>query len=300
MTPAPQLEGISIPVTTPFRPDGELDLDALRTNLRKYFTTHLRGFLILGSTGEPVHVTPEERLRVIETARAEIPDSRVLIAGCGSHTTRETISWVRDAASAGAGVALVVTPFYYKGAMKPDALEQHYFEIADASPIPVMLYSVPQFTGVTIEPALVARLAQHERIAGIKDSAGNLAAISETIRLCPPAFQVLTGSPAILSGALAMGASGAILAVACAIPSLCIELFAAVREQDADRARELQLRILDFLSVVGPHGIGGIKAAMDAEGYTGGWPRKPLLPPDDKARKQIEDAVARAVPEVIH
>lgn len=300
MAQAPRLSGISIPVTTPFSADGELDLDALRSNLRKYVTTQLRGFLMLGSTGEPVHVTAEERLRVIETARTEIPDSRVLFAGCGSHTTRETIAWVSDAASAGADVALVVTPFYYKGAMRSEALERHYFEIADAAPIPIMLYSVPQFTGVAIDPPLIAKLAQHERIVGIKDSAGNYQAIADTIRLCPPEFQVLTGSSAILAGALAIGAVGAILAVACAIPTLCIDLLMAIREGELDYARELQMRVLDFLSVVAPHGIGGIKAAMDAAGYIGGWPRRPLPAPSEKAKKLIEEALARAVPEVVH
>lgn len=300
MAQRPALNGISIPVTTPFHSNGDLDLDALRSNLKLYLSTGLRGFLILGSTGEPFHVTTEERLRVIAAARKEIPDSRVLFAGCGSQTTRETITWVREAASAGADIALIVTPYYYKAAMRSEILEKHYLDVADSSPIPIMLYSVPQFTGVTIEPQLISRLAQHERIIGIKDSAGNFAALAETIRLAPEDFQVLTGSPAILAPALAIGAVGAILAIACAVPALCLELYSAHREGQFDHVSEAQMRILEFLSAVAPNGIGGIKAAMEAAGYYGGPPRKPLLPPDERARALIEEAFARAVPEVVH
>lgn len=282
------LRGIFPPLTTPFAPDGSLDLKAATVNVRKYNDTKLAGYVVLGSTGESVYLREQEKLKVLQVVRAAADRSKALIAGTGCEATAETIEFTRRAADVGYQAALVRTPAYFKSQITESALERHFRAVADSSPIPVLVYSVPQFTGVAVEASLVARLAAHPNIAGIKESSGNVERVAQMLRLAPPEFQVVVGSATTLYPSLSLGAVGGILAVACALPELCVELYQAFCQGDHARARSLQQRLLEpTVAVTSRYGIAGLKFAMELRGYAGGLPRAPLLPLDEAARAEL-------------
>ena len=290
-----QIRGIIPPVITPFTADGHISFTALATNLQKWNQTDLSGYLILGSNSEFVYLTEEEKIRVLEGAREHIPADKVMIAGTGCEATGATIALTRRAATIGADFVMVVTPAYYKPQMRDQILIEHYRRVADASPLPVFLYNVPQFTGVVLAPHAVARLAEHENIVGMKDSAGNLAIFAEYLRQSPPGFLLFVGSAPVFLPALSLGARGGILALANCAPEACLTLYSLFQEGKLEEAREQQLELLPAIEeVTSRFGIGGLKAAMDMLGYEGGYPRAPLLPPTDEERTRIRRALEQA------
>lgn len=273
------LNGIFPPVTTPFNERGDVDYAALSSNIARYNDQGLAGYVALGSNGEVVHLSPEERSRVIETIKRGAKSEHTIIAGVNELSTRSAIEAARIAADSGADAALVVTPYYYKSSMTQEAFHRHFTDVADHSPLPVLIYNVPANTGVVIESLTIAKLAAHQNIIGVKDSAGNMGAISETIRRSPADFDVMAGNGGILFPALMMGATGAVLAIACAAPRACVDLYQAVKSGDIPRARELQNRIAPLSHIVTAGlGVPGLKAAMDMLGFVGGPPRTPLVP----------------------
>jgi 4-hydroxy-2-oxoglutarate aldolase len=207
-------------------------------------------------------------------------------------SSRSAAEAARAAADSGADVVLVVTPYYYKGSMTQDAFARHFNDVADQSPLPVLIYNVPANTGVVIESATIAKLAAHENIIGVKDSAGNMGAISETIRRTPASFQVMVGNGGILFPSLMMGATGAVLAIACAAPRACVDLYEAVKAGDHQRGRELQNRIAPLSHIVTAGlGVPGLKAAMEMLGLAGGPPRAPLVPVSSSERERIKAVI---------
>lgn len=285
-----KLRGILLPTTTPFTETEELDLDALAGNIRKWRRAGISGFVLLGSTGERVHLEENEYLRTLEVARAEIPSDGAFIAGVGQHSTRGTIAEIKKAVQCGADSVLVLTPHYYRAAITQDALVSHYTAVADASPVPVLLYSMPALTGIKIDPETIARLSEHQNIIGVKDSSNDVAGFAETVKLCPPEFAVLTGNGTVLLDALQAGATGAILAVGCVVPEVCLEIFNAFHRDDQQRASSLQAKLTPLAAAVTTrYGIGGLKAALDLAGYQGGSVRAPLRPPDNDARAEIAE-----------
>jgi 4-hydroxy-2-oxoglutarate aldolase len=286
--PAEGLRGILLPFTTPFDEEGEVNVRAVGANIEKWNETGVSGYVALGSTGERVHLTERECLQVIEAARAHVPASLALIVGAGQQSTRLTIDEVKRWARVGADGVLLITPGYYRAEMTQRALADYYRAVADASVVPILLYNIPQLTGVTLAPQTVAELAEHENIRGIKDSSGDIVALGEILRLAPEDFSVLTGHGAALLAALGVGARGAILAVGCFAARACVEVYRAFEAGDYERARRLQ-RALALLvrGVMGRSGIGGIKAAMSELGLEGGRVRAPLSMPADSARLEI-------------
>ena len=214
-----------LPITTPFTADGELDLAALQRNIAKWNETGIGGYVMLGSTGERVHLSEREYEQVIATARTAIPDELLLIAGAGQHSIRLTTSEIaRVSSSGGVDGVLVLTPHFYRPAITQQLLEDYYHSVADASPVPVILYSMPPITGIKIDPATVARLSSHENIIGIKDSSTDMAGLKQTVDQVADEFAVLTGNGTILDQALRAGACGAILAVGCVAPHLALAI----------------------------------------------------------------------------
>ena len=276
------LNGVMPPLTTPFDVAGKTDLARLAENIARYNETGLVGYVALGSNGEAVHLSRAERIQVIATIKGAATSRHTIVAGINEFATSAAIEAAQAAADAGADAALVVTPYFYKGAMTGEVLTRFFHTVADASPIPVLIYNVPQNTGVVIDPATIAALAAHQNIVGVKDSSGNMAAMIETLRLVPGEFTVLVGNGGILYPALAMGAKGAVLAVACAAPRPCVELFEAVKKGDHDKARDRQARIAPVSHLVTAGlGIKALKAVLDQVGFFGGPPRPPLLPAND-------------------
>jgi 4-hydroxy-2-oxoglutarate aldolase len=253
------------------------------------------GYVALGSTGERVHLSEREYLDVIETARLSVPEQFAFIVGAGQQSTRASIDEVRRAATAGADAVLVITPHFYRKAMTKAVLFDYYRAVADAAPVPVLLYSMPELTGVAIEPELVARLSEHENIIGLKDSSGDMINLAETLRQVPREFKVLTGSGPILYAALSAGAQGAILAVGCVAPQLAVAIYEAWAAGAHETAREMQRRLAPLaLAVTRHHGIGGLKAALEMLGYNIGPVRAPLKDAGEDARVEIARLIREA------
>jgi len=294
------VSGVLAALTTPYSHDGSVSLPDLKHNVHRYNQTDLAGYVALGSTGESVLLTRAEMDGILITVKEAAAKDKKLLAGAGAESTAETIERVKRAAELGYDAALVKTPFYYKPAYKPEVLIAHYRRVADESPIPVMLYSIPQFTGVTLGAAEVAALAEHPNIIGIKDSSGNVQAVGEIMAATPPAFQVVVGSAATMYPSLAIGARGAILALACALPEKCVALFELFRQGHHEKARELQF-ILTRTSklIVSELGIAGVKQAMDQRGYCGGLPRLPLLPLHPEQKKRLNDLLVTLEPAAV-
>ena len=289
------LRGILLPITTPFTRDEEIDVRGLQANIRKWNESGIGGYVVLGSTGERVNLDESECRQVIETARAETPTQLSFIVGAGQESRRGTIADIKRAADAGADAVLVITPHFYRTAITQEALIDHYRAAADASPVPVVLYSMPALTGIQIEPETAAQLSEHQNIFGIKDSSPDVPKLTETINVTDDGFAVLTGNGTVLFEALSAGARGGILAVGCVATAICIEIFRAVDAGEVDRAKTLQARLTPLAAAVTTRfGIGGLKAALELKGFVGGQVRSPLLSAEDEAREEIRRCLEEA------
>ncbi len=279
--------GIFPPLVTPFRQQGSVDLDAFRNNFGRYEECGLSGYVVLGSNGEAVALTESEKLELVAAARAAT--RRPLIVGSGLHSTRATIELTRKLADAGADAALVLTPHYYRARMTVDALKAHFEAVADASPIPVLLYSVPVFTGLTFPAELAPAVSAHAGIVGMKESSGDLELLAELVAAAPDGFSVITGSAPALYPSLVRGATGAIVALACCAPRPVVALYDSFVAGDHSTAAALQQQLTPLArAVTSGHGVAGLKAAMDLVGMRGGEVRSPLLPVDAEGRAEIE------------
>lgn len=291
---AQRLSGIFVALATPFK-NGRVSLPDLKSNIEKYNRYDLAGYVVLGSTGEGIMMSEKEGLNAIEAVAATAANGRIVIAGTGAASTHETVSFANKAAAAGAQYGLVVTPFYYKAQMTAQVLETYFHSVADQTKIPVILYTVPKFTGLDLPLQTVFALADHPNIAGLKDSSGNLSYVSEVLKGCPSAFSLLQGHGSLLFSALVLGAKGGILALSNMAPSETAEIFRLAQAGRMEEAKSIQMRVLPMNQrIVGAYGIPGIKCAMDLLGYAGGDPCPPLQPvsPDVKAsiRKLLVEA----------
>ena len=276
--PAIALSGVFPPITTPFDAGGNVAYDALVTNLERWNTFDLAGYVVLGSNGEAPFLTADEKAHILGVCREAIPCGKLLIAGTGSESTRATIAMTQLAAQAGADAALVVTPHYYGPRMTPDALVHHYHQVADASPIPIILYNVPKATHLDMEATTIARGAQHPNVLGVKESSGNVVKLADIVRLCGPDFQVLAGTAGFFFPSLAVGAVGGVLALANIAPQQCIDLHRLHQAGRWAEAADLQRRMIPVnAAVTARYDIAGLKAALDMLGYYGGPVRSPLL-----------------------
>lgn len=285
---AQKLRGILLPITTPFTPAEEIDIQGLKANIRTWNSSAIAGYVVLGSTGERVNLDGREYQEVIETARAEIPGDLAFVVGAGQQSRRGTINEIRCAAAAGADGVLVITPHYYRAAITQPALVDHYRAVADESPVPVLIYSMPDLTGIKVDPQTAAQLSTHPNIIGIKDSSADVPGLRETIRLSTKDFTVLTGNGTVLYEALDAGARGGILAVACVATFCCTEIFRLMNGGRNDEALALQSKLTPLaLAVTKRYGIGGLKAALDMLSLAGGSVRLPLESPNAAARDEI-------------
>ena len=288
------LNGIFPPVTTPFL-DDKVAYDKLASNVEKYGRTGLKGIVVLGSNGEYVSLSEEEKRKVVETVVQATPDHMSVIAGTGCESTRETIRLTADCAALGAHAALVVTPHYFGGKMSDAALIKHFTTVADSSPIPILLYNVPQFTHVNLTVNVVAQLSGHPNIIGVKDSTGNVIQLGEFIHQVDPDFSILVGTASALYGALTLGCVGGVLALANITPETCVKIHGLVQEGDFKAAQQIQLKMIPVnKAVTAIYGIAGLKTALDMLGYFGGEPRAPLLPSSDEAKTAIENILKQA------
>ena len=289
------LAGVLAPVVTTFDGSGAVALDPFVANAHHHLASGLAGIVVAGSTGEAALLDEDERAALVEALRPAIPEDRWLIAGIGAESTRLTTRRARVAAERGADAVLVVAPHYYgAAAMTPAALRAHYRHVADESPIPVILYNIPKYMHFALPPELVAELATHENVIGMKDSSGDLTLFEQYLASRSPSFAVLTGNGGQLQPAMERGAMGGILAVALFatdtstggnLAALPYQMIRAGRPDAASRAGA-RLSVL-AKEIVAGLGVPGVKHAVDVAGLTGGAPRLPLLPLDDAARARV-------------
>jgi len=340
------LSGIFPALTTPFYPDGRVYLRKLEHNVDRYSKTPIAGMVVLGSTGEPVMLSDDERKDVLRVAAEFAAPEKVLIAGVGAESVTETVKMCEYAASIGFDAALVRTPFFYKPSLKPEVMLTFFRTVADRSPLPVILYNVPVFTAYDLPVDIVVQLAEHSNIIGMKESGGDLAKLGQMIertrqfkrnysvtevfsavttrmqreeakeaeplvsiasstavatevkpkrklRSKEVGFQMLSGTAHQVLSAMQAGASGAVLALADALPTACFEVLAAFKDNDIPLAEEKQQRLLEpSRRVHAELGLAGLKYAMDWNGYYGGTPRLPLLPLTADQRTTVETVLA--------
>ena len=286
------LEGVFPPIPTPFDNDA-IDQRGLAGNVARWMQTRLAGLVVLGSNGEAPLLDDAESDAVIETVRAHVPRDRTLIGGVGRESTAATIAAAKRAARIGIDVALVRTPSFYKNVMSSDAFVRYYTAVADACPVPVLLYNVSIFTGVNLLPDAVERLATHPNIIGLKESNADLMQLAETIARTPEAFIVLGGSAPTFYHALCAGADGGVLAISSVVPDICVDLFDFVRRHRHAEALALQRRITPLGRLLGAmHGVAGLKYALDQIGFVGGPTRAPLGTVQPEAQEQIREQLA--------
>ncbi len=288
-----KLQGIFPALTTCFDLDGAVYPEKITYNVSKLNRIALSGYNVCGSTGETPLMNLDERLQVLECVREAAASDKILIAGLASESVRESIRMANRAAEIGYHAALALTPSYYKSQMhRPDTQLLFFRTLADQSKLPVLIYNMPAVTGYDLPVDTIAQLSEHPNIAGMKDSSGNLEKMSETIKAVKPGFQVLSGSGINFGGALELGATGAILAIANAVPYVCQTVWEAFRMRQHEAAQDWQNRLLPASKLIpARHGIAGLKFAMDLTGYYGGPPRLPLIPASLAAQAEIKEAL---------
>lgn len=293
---AVDLQGIYPPLPTFFKENEDLDLETLAEHITRLRAAGITGFVALGSNGEAVHLTTDERRAVIAAVRAAAGMENQVLAGAGALSTRETIAYCELAAEAGVDVALVLPPAHYRSRMTPQALRAHYRAVADASPLPVAIYNMPGNTaGLDLDAETVITLSAHPNIVGLKDSSGNLAKLAEVVAGAREGFAVLAGSAGFLLPAMIVGARGAVAALANIAPRECLELVRLVREGKLDEARTLQARLVPVnTAVTSGFGVAGLKAALHFVAHYGGGPRRPLAPLDESERGRLRALLAEA------
>lgn len=286
------LGGVFAPVTTPFEPaTGELALPHAVQNVQRLLANGLDGIVVGGTTGEASLLEPEEQRRLVAGLRAVVPPERWLVAGTGAESTRATIALTRAAAAEGADAVLVRPPSYYSTGHSADSLGTHYRAVADASPVPVLVYNIPKHTRIPVPPDLLGRLATHGNIVGAKDSSGDLVNL-RAYRAAVPMWALFVGSGSLLAPALEAGCVGGIVGVACFAAAVSAELYAAFRAGNLGRAEMLQTRLGLLDTEIVARGPAAIKAAMDAVGLYGGPVRDPLAPLGVPERERIGQLLA--------
>jgi 4-hydroxy-2-oxoglutarate aldolase len=282
------LEGIIPPIVTPFEADGRLDLAGYEANVESYAACDFSGILVLGSNGEAACLSEDEKVAIIKAAVAK-SSGRAIYAGTGTDSTRTTVELTKKAADAGAVAALVLNPFFFKSHLNGEALRRHYEAVADVSRIPVLIYSMPGGTGLPVPPNVVHQLAKHPNIRGMKDSSGDIANMQKILAGVPKDFPLAAGSAPVLYSALALGASGGVLAVAGCAPESAVAVYRAFKAGDHDRARKLQLALTPLaIAVTGTYGVAGLKAAVTLSGRRGGVPRSPLAAATEAEAAEIK------------
>ena len=284
------LNGIFVPHVTPFTREGDLDLKAFRVCVRFWLESGVSGLVPCGSNGEAPYLSRQERIKVIGTVMDEVNGKIPVVAGTGSMSTRETITLTKDAKDLGVDAALIVTPFYFKPTNRE--MHEHYRTISETVDLPIVVYNVPKFTGFSLETAFIHQLAsENEKIIGLKDSSGNIGAITEIIRLVGDKISVLAGTADVALPTFLLGGKGAVIAVANVFPKLCSQLYETFRNGKYEEAKILQKRIsfANEVLVKRYNQLSAIKEALRLQGLPGGYPRKPALPLDSEEKKAVQN-----------
>ena len=287
------LAGLYPPIVTAFNEDESVAYDKLELNLQKWAAQPLDGVIMPGSNSEAAFMTTEERLEIMKVCADVLkPAGKRLVAGTGMETTAQTILMTQKAADLGAEAVLVIPPCFFKAGMKHDVLLAHYRAVADESPLPILVYNVPAFTGVDFAPKTLIALAAHPRIVGMKDSSATVTKIANVLAAVPD-FQVFAGTGSALLPFLSIGAAGGVMALANFAAKPLRKLYEAFQAGRNEEAKQIQLSLAHInTAVTGTYGVPGLKYAMDQSGFYGGPTRRPLLPLGAEGRKVIDRLLA--------
>lgn len=290
-----QIKGVIPPMITPFKGNGDLDLDAHVHNIERWNQTDMAGYLVLGSNSEAAFLNEEEKLELVRLTVEHAKKDRVILAGTGMESTRETIRLTNKAAALGAHAALVLTPFYYGGKMGDEALIDYFTQVADNSDIPILIYNVTKFTHINISPSAVEVLSRHTNIIGMKDSSGNIPQLVKFKGVITDDFNLLVGTASAWYPALTLGVKGGIMALANCSPNECVKVQSAFEAGDEKTAREIYLRMFPVnAAVTATYGVAGLKYVCDVLGYKGGHVRSPLLPLKENEKAELQKIIKTA------
>lgn len=288
-----ELSGVLAPMVTPFRDDRVL-FDGLIDNVEKMNGTSLAGYFVLGTNGEYKSLSVAERFEVLRTVVKSRAKDKVVMAGMGFESTKETIDMTLRAAEEGADMVSLLMPHFFAKKMTPEVLAGYITAVADASPLPVLLYNNPSVAaGVTIKADLIDLVKDHPNVIGIKDSS------SETYRQNLEAAKgkmcVLAGSAGYFLDLLRLGGTGGVLSLANVFPDACAKLYTLFREGKTQESEELNVSLIGLnKEVSGSFGVAGVKAAMDLCGFCGGVPRRPLLPLTSEQLETLKDSLGKS------
>ncbi|HBR29254.1 MAG TPA: dihydrodipicolinate synthase family protein [Firmicutes bacterium] len=278
MTVKEQLAGVFTPMVTPFKND-EILYEGIVNNVKKMNQTGLRGYFVLGTNGEFKSLSVEERLKVLKTVIDSAAPDKIIMAGTAAESTKETIDITKEAAKIGAKMVSLLVPSFFRKYMDDDALTDYVIKVADASPVPVLLYNNPAVAAdILISAEVVKRVAEHPNVVGMKDSSkGNYQNYLEAAE--DQEFHLLAGSAGFFLDLLEAGGIGGVLSLANVFPDACVQLYQAFVAGDLEKAKQLNTRLVDLnKKVSGYGGVAAVKSAMDLAGYSGGDPRHPLRP----------------------
>lgn len=291
-----QLKGVIPPMITPFMENEDPDYEIHVKNMEMWNKDELCGYLVLGSNSETVYLTEEEKLELIRLTVENAGKGRMVLAGTGMESTRETIRFTNKAAQLGIDAALVLTPFYYGGKMSNEALIQYFTHVADNSSVPILIYNVPKFTHINISADAVKELSRHPNIIGMKDSVGDVGQLVRFKSVIPEDFNLIVGTASAWYPALTLGIKTGIMALANCMPRECILVQKAFEEGNDDKARDLYLKLFPVnTAVTATYGIAGLKYACDLLGYNGGYVRSPLMMLKEEEKRKIEQIISSAV-----
>ncbi|MDP8242528.1 MAG: dihydrodipicolinate synthase family protein [Candidatus Hinthialibacter antarcticus] len=287
---AEMLQGVFLPITTPFKDDMSVNFGALKVNVHLYAKSGVQGFLALGSNGENRCLTEDEKRRVLETILEYKHPDQTVMTGCIYDSTPQTIEFMEFARSAGSHFATLLTPSYFRKQMTHDVLVNYFTECAGAVEIPVLLYNAPGFTGVTLEFDTVSELSKHPNIVGMKDSASS--GIEKFCELNGPDFCVMPGSANFFYDAILLGSPGGVISLANVLPEAGLKLYEFAKQGDSPEGRAFHERMKSAnKKISGTYGVSGVKAAMDICGKAGEWPRKPLMRLEGDDREAVKQAL---------
>lgn len=280
--------GIFAALSTPFV-QGEISPEKLKENIQKYNAYDLSGYVVLGSTGESVYLSDEESEELVQAAKESASPEKKIMVGTARESTRITLEFTNRMSSLNIDAALIRPPSYFTPSITHEVLKKHYLTLADKAKVPVIIYNIPQYTGVSLDVPLVVELSHHPNILGMKDSSGNLILASELIHRVSSSFSILLGAGSIFLSSLIMGAKGGILRIASIAPSECVALYNLWKEGRIEEARKLQLKLIPVnKAITTTLGIAGLKFGLDLIGYWGGEPRPPLLSLDERGKEEMK------------
>ena len=289
------IRGMIPPMLTPFTASGDVDYDAHARNLERWRKDDLGGYLVLGSNSETPYLTEEEKLKLIGLTAEHAAAGRIILAGTGLESTRETIRFTNLAAGAGAHAALVLTPSFYTSQMTDEALVRHFCEVADRSRIPVLIYNVPAYTHLVISVNAVRILSGHPNIVGLKDSSGDIPRLAALKNAVPDSFHLIVGTASALYPALTLEVRAGILALANFAGGACARVQRLFDDGEQEEARSLYLKLVPVnTAVTATYGVAGLKYAAELAGYDGGAVRSPLVPLSQAAKDHVRELLTEA------